>query len=134
MIVGRMTNLGRSILIAFALYPIVLVGVWGLFAAGLVAAHWHLPTDSMPLVYGLIFAVMTVMLIDLLGVATVVLALISIANLIEYAQFIIPGREPSAIDFVAGLAGVISAAILVVSARAFVQRLPLADEENQQQT
>ena len=67
----RLKSICQSLLISIALYPIVLVGVWGLLATGIIAAHWHLPTDTMPLVYGLVFAVLTVSLIDLLGVATV---------------------------------------------------------------
>ncbi len=124
MTLTRLKSLGQSLLISIALYPIVLVGVWGLLAAGVVAANLQVPTDSMPLIYGLVFAVLTVSLIDLLGVATVVLALISAANLIEYAQIVIPGREASPVDFIAGLGGVIFAAVLVVAARAFVQRAP----------
>ena len=123
MALPRLKELGRSLIISVALYPIVLVGVWALVTVGDFAANWHVPTDTKPLVYGLAFAVLTVCLIDLLGVASVVLALISVANLIEYAQIIVPGREPSPVDFVAGLAGVILAAILVVSARALVHRV-----------
>ncbi len=112
----------RNLLIGIAIYPVVLLGVWGLIALGTFASVWHIPADSMPLVYGLVFAVLTIALIDILGIATVVLALVSIANLIEYAQMFVPGRTPSAVDFAASLAGVVLAATLVWSARVLVGR------------
>ncbi|MDJ0629764.1 MAG: hypothetical protein QNJ44_16010 [Rhodobacter sp.] len=112
----------QSLLISVAIYPVVLLGVWGLIALGALATDMHMPTDTMPLVYGLVFAVLTVALIDLLGVASVVLALVASANLIEYAQLLVPGRSASAIDFIAGLAGVVVAAVLVWTARTLVQR------------
>lgn len=113
----------QSLLISVAIYPVVLLGVWGLIALGTLATDMQMPTDTMPLVYGLVFAVLTVALIDLLGVASVVLALVASANLIEYAQILVPGRSASAIDFVASLAGVIVAAVLVWTARTLVQRI-----------
>ncbi len=118
----RLLDLGRNLLISIAIYPVVLLGVWGLSALGALAADWHIPSDSMPLMYGLVFAVLTFALIDILGIATVVLALVSLANLIEYAQLLVPGRTPSAVDFVASLAGVIVAAVVVWSARVLVGR------------
>jgi len=42
--------------------------------------------------------------------------------LIEYAQILIPGRSASAVDFVASLAGVICAAVLVWLAHSFAAR------------
>ena len=112
----------QSLIISVAIYPIVLVGVWLLVLIGVVAADLQMPTDSMPLVYGLVFAVLTFSLIDLLGVASVVMALISAANLIEYAQLVVPGRTASLVDFIAGLAGVLVAAVLVWAARTLLQR------------
>ena len=120
----------NSFLVSFAIYPVVLVGVWALFALGILAADLEVPTDTMPLVYGLAFAVMTIALIDLLGVASVVMGLVAIANLIEYAQMVVPGRSASPVDFAAGLAGVIFAAILVWSARSFMQRMEIEDPED----
>ncbi|MDF0600640.1 hypothetical protein P1J78_07860 [Psychromarinibacter sp. C21-152] len=119
---SRIIELAKSFLISIAIYPVVLVGVWGLVALGTVAADMHMPADTMPLIYGLVFAVLTVALIDLLGVASVVLALVASANLIEYAQLLVPGRSPSAVDFVASLVGVVVAATLVWVARALVER------------
>ncbi|MCG6901526.1 MAG: hypothetical protein LJE68_02490 [Rhodobacter sp.] len=121
-------NLAQSLLISAAIYPIVLVGVWLLVFLGVVAVDLQMPTDAMPLVYGLVFAVLTFALIDLLGVASVVMALISCANLIEYAQLVVPGRTASAVDFIAGLAGVIVAALLITAARALVQRSAREEE------
>ncbi|MCP3969663.1 MAG: hypothetical protein GY717_04980 [Rhodobacteraceae bacterium] len=109
-------------MISIALYPIVLVGVWALVMIGAVAADLQVPTDTMPLVYGLVFAGLTVALIDLLGLGSVVLGLVSSANLIEYAQLVVPGRTASAVDFMAGLAGVLVGALLVWAARSLVQR------------
>ncbi|MEL7114097.1 MAG: hypothetical protein AAGP08_00665 [Pseudomonadota bacterium] len=120
----------NSFLVSVAIYPVVLVGVWLLFALGVLAADLKVPTDTMPLVYGLAFAVMTVALIDLLGIASVVMGLVAIANLIEYAQMLVPGRSASPVDFAAGLAGVIFAAILVWSARSFVQRMEIDDPDD----
>jgi hypothetical protein len=111
-----------SLLISAAIYPVVFLGVWALFALGSLATDMHLPSDIMPLAYGLIFAVLTVALIDILGVASVVMALVASANLIEYAQLVIPGRSASLVDFMASLAGVIFAAVLVWMARALVAR------------
>ena len=122
-------NILNSIIISVAIYPVVLVGVWGLVALGVFAADMEMPTGSMPLVYGLAFAVMTVSLIDLLGYASVVMGLVAIANLIEYAQIIVPGRSASAVDFIAGLAGVILAALLVWTARTLVQRVETDETE-----
>ncbi|WP_425050883.1 hypothetical protein [Psychromarinibacter sp. S121] len=119
---SRLIEILKSFLVSIAIYPVVLVGVWGLIALGSFASDMHMPTDTMPLVYGLVFAVLTVALIDILGVASVVLALVSSANLIEYAQMLVPGREPSAVDFIAGLGGVILAATLVCAARSLVER------------
>jgi len=118
----RMRFVSRNLLISLALYPVVLLGVWGLMALGTFATNWHISADAMPLIYGLVFAVLTLCLVDILGIATVVLALVSIANLIEYAQLLVPGRTPSPVDFAASLAGVLIAAILVWSARALVGR------------
>jgi len=112
----------KNFIIAIAIYPVVLLGFWGLNALGALAVDWHIPADSMPLIYGLTFAALTVTLLSILGVATVVLALVSIANLIEYAQLFVPGRSPSAVDFVAGFAGIIVAATLVSMARSLVRR------------
>ena len=89
---------------------------------GGLASDWQMPTDTMPLIYGLVYAVLTVALIDLLGVACVVLGLVSIANLIEYAQIVVPGRTASAVDSMAGLAGIVVAALLVWMARSLMQR------------
>jgi len=100
---GLVVQILKSLMIAVAIYPIVLVGVWGLVMIGVLAADAQMPTDSMPLVYGLVFATLTVSLIDILGVASVVMALISCANLIEYAQLVVPGREASVVDFIAGM-------------------------------
>ncbi|MDF0596027.1 hypothetical protein [Psychromarinibacter halotolerans] len=124
---SRLIEILKSLLVSLAIYPVVLVGVWGLIALGSFAADMHMPADTMPLIYGLVFAGLTVALIDILGVASVVLALVSSANLIEYAQLLVPGREASTIDFVAGLAGVIVAATLVCSARALLERQSKAD-------
>lgn len=112
----------RSFIISIAIYPVVLVGVWALIWLGTFATDMHMPADTMPLIYGLVFAVLTVALIDILGVASVVLALVSSANLIEYAQYLVPGRTASAVDFIAGLSGVIIAATLVWVARSLVGR------------
>lgn len=120
----------NSLLVSVAIYPVVLVGVWGLVALGVVAADLEMPTDVMPLVYGLAFAVMTVALLDLLGVASVVLGLVAIANLIEYAQLLVPGRSASAVDFVAGFAGIVFAATLVWAARTFLTRINVEDPED----
>ncbi|MDJ0826291.1 MAG: hypothetical protein QNJ16_12375 [Rhodobacter sp.] len=119
----RLRSILQSLLISVAIYPVVLVGVWGLLALGTLATNMQMPTDTMPLVYGLVFAVLTVALIDILGVASVVLALVASANLIEYAQLLVPGRSASAVDFIASLAGVIIAALLVWVARTLVQRI-----------
>ena len=126
---AKLPKILNSIIISVAIYPVVLVGVWGLVALGVFAADMEMPTDSMPLVYGLAFAVMTVSLIDLLGYASVVMGLVAIANLIEYAQIIVPGRSASAVDFIAGLAGVILAALLVWTARTLVQRVETDETE-----
>lgn len=112
-----------SLIISIAIYPLVFLGVWGLVQLGALAADLHVPSDIMPLVYGLVFAVLTVALIDLLGIASVVMALVASANLIEYAQLVIPGRTASAVDFIASLAGVVFAALLVWVARSLVQRV-----------
>ena len=119
----RLQKFLNSVLICAAIYPVVTIGVWGLMALGGLAADWHLPTDTKPLINGMIFAVLTVSLIDFLGVASVVMGLIAIANLIEYAQIVVPGRSASAVDFLSGMAGVVIAAILVWAARSFVQRM-----------
>lgn len=129
MTLETLRNIVTSLMISAAIYPIVLLGVWCLVALGVVAADLQMPADYVPLVYGLVFAVLTVALIDLLGVASVVMALIASANLIEYAQMVIPGRNASAVDFIAGLSGVIVAALLVwiahsVSNRSRATRLP----------
>ncbi|WP_172297550.1 hypothetical protein [Pseudoruegeria sp. HB172150] len=113
---------GKNFLISIAIYPVVLIGVWALIALGTYAADMHMPADTKPLVYGLVFAVLTFALIDILGVATVVLALVSSANLIEYAQLLIPGRSASPVDFLAGLSGILLAATLVWTARSLVNR------------
>lgn len=110
------------LLISTALYPIVLLSAWALLALGSVAATWHLSADTPPLVYGLVFALLTVSLLGLLGMATVVLVLVASASLIEYAQILVPGRAPSAIDFAAGIGGILGAALIVWAARALVQR------------
>ncbi len=112
----------KSFLISAAIYPLVLLGVWGLIWLGALATDLHMPSDTLPLVYGLVFAVLTVALIDILGVASVVLALVASANLIEYAQLLVPGRTASAVDFIAGLAGITVAATLVWAARTLVGR------------
>jgi len=125
---GWLPRVLQSLIISVAIYPIVLVGIWLLMMIGSVAADQHMPTDTMPLVYGLVFAGLTVALIDLLGVGVVVLGLISGANLIEYAQYLVPGRTASVVDFIAGGAGVIVATILVWAARHLVQRAHLQDE------
>ena len=119
----NLPKLLNSVIISVAIYPLVMVGVWGLVALGVLAVNMEMPTDSMPLIYGTAFAVLTVSLIDLLGYACVVMGLIAIANLIEYVQLVVPGRTASPVDFIAGLSGVIVAALLVWSARALVQRI-----------
>ena len=113
----------QALLIAAAIYPIILLGAWALIALGVLAADLQMPADTMPLVYGLVFAVLTVALVDILGVASVVMALIASANLIEYAQLLVPGRTASPIDFIASLAGVLVAALLVWMARSLVNRM-----------
>ena len=118
----RYEGIAQGFVIAIAIYPIVLIGAFALIGMGILATGLQLPTDTMPLIYGLVFSVLTVALIDILGVASVVMALIACANLIEYAQLVIPGRTASPIDFMASLAGVIIAATLVWMARALVQR------------
>jgi len=128
--VAKLPKIMNSLLVSVAIYPVVLVGVWGLFALGILATNFKMPTDTMPLVYGAAFAVMTFALIDLLGVASVVLGLVAIANLIEYAQLIVPGRSASAVDFIAGLAGVIVAAVLVWAARSLLTRMNIEDPED----
>ena len=120
---ARFEDAFQGLIIAVAIYPIVLLGIYALYTIGVVAAGLQMPSDVMPLVYGLVFAVLTVALIDILGVASVVMALIASANLIEYAQLVIPGRSASAVDFIATLAGVIFAAVLVWVARTLVHRL-----------
>ena len=125
--VAKLPKILNSFLISVAIYPLVLVGVWGLFALGVLAANLEMPTDSMPLVYGLAFGVMTISLIDLLGFASVVMGLVAVANLIEYAQLIVPGRTASAVDFVAGLGGIVVAALLVWTARSLVGRIETDD-------
>ena len=112
----------RSLVISFAVYPIVLLGVLGLIALGIFADKSQLPVDTMPLVYGLVFAALTFFLIDLLGIASVVPALLSGVNLIEYAQLIIPGRSASLIDLIAGLSGVVVTAVLIWVAHSLVRR------------
>ncbi len=118
----RLSRVFQSLIISLAIYPIVLVGVWVLVTIGVVATDLQIPVDTMPLVYGLVFAGLTLALIDLLGVASVVLALVSGANLIEYAQLLVPGRTASVIDFIAGFAGVVVAVVLVWAARMLVKR------------
>ena len=115
-------NFGTSLIISIAIYPIVFAVVWGLVFLGSLAADLNMPSDIMPLTYGLVFAVLTVALMDILGVATVVMALIACANLIEYAQLVIPGRSASLVDFIASLAGILVAAVLIWMARTLVQR------------
>lgn len=119
-------RLGQGLLISVAIYPLVLVAAIGLAALGAYAVNHSLPMDMMPLVYGLAFATLTVALIDILGVASVIMALIACANLIEYAQLLVPGRNASAVDFIAGLSGVLVAAVLVWTARTLVERGRLA--------
>lgn len=118
-----------SLLVSVAIYPVVLVGVWGLVALGVVATNLEMPSDTMPLVYGLTFAVLTIALFDLLGPACVVMGLVSVANLIEYAQLMVPGREASAVDFIASLSGVVLAALLVWTARSLLQRAETEETE-----
>lgn len=132
MSLDQLRNIFQSLMISVAIYPIVLIGAWLLVWIGVVAADLEMPADSMPLVYGLVFAVLTLSLIDLLGVASVVMALISAANLIEYAQLLVPGRSASPVDFIAGLAGVLVAAVLVWAARSLVLRAH--PEENTAET
>jgi len=127
--VSKMSDILKNFTIAVAIYPVVLIGFWALNALGTLSMNLHIPADSMPLLYGLVFAVLTVTLLGILGVATVVLALVSTANLIEYAQILVPGRSPSAVDFAAGLAGILVAATLVTFARSLVARNEVADAE-----
>ena len=54
----------QAALISIAIYPIVMIGVWLFVALGVVATDQHLPTDTMPLIYGLIFAALTLALIE----------------------------------------------------------------------
>lgn len=122
MFASRLIELAKSFLISIAIYPVVLVGVWALISLGTFATDMNMPADTKPLIYGLVFAVLTVALIDILGVASVVLALVASANLIEYAQLLVPGRSASAVDFIAGMIGVVIAATLVWAARALVDR------------
>lgn len=119
-----------SILVSVAIYPVVLVGIWGLVALGAIASNLEMPRDTMPLVYGLTFAVLTVTLFDLLGPASVVMGLVAVANLIEYAQLIVPGREASAVDFVASLGGIVFAATLVWAARSLLQRSEIIEDSD----
>ena len=44
-------NVAISFLISAAIYPVVLLGVWGLIALGTLATDRHMPADTMPLVY-----------------------------------------------------------------------------------
>lgn len=118
----RLRDLGRLLMISAAVYPIVFVGAWGLLLIGSFATGWNLPADATPLLYGLAFAVLTVALYDILGLASVVLALIASANLIEYSQLIIPGRSASMVDYAASLFGVVFAAALVAAAKALAKR------------
>ena len=113
----------QAALISIAIYPIVLIAVWIFVVLGAFATEQQIPTDTMPLIYGLIFAALTLALVDLLGIASVVMALIAGANLIEYAQLVVPGRTASSVDFIAGMVGVVLAAVLVWMARALVQRI-----------
>ncbi len=130
--VHRMKNIktfGRSLVIGFALYPVIFLGIIALVALQVFAEQLHYSADTVPLLYGLVFAALTIVLIDLMELASVVMALIASANLIEYAQMVIPGRNASAVDFIAGLSGVIVAALLVwiahsVSNRSRATRLP----------
>jgi hypothetical protein len=122
MLASRIRTLFVGISISVAIYPIVLLGVWGLLWLGTTASDLHLPSDTQPLLYGLVFAALTLALIDILGIASVVLALVSCANLIEYAQLLVPGRSASTVDFLASLAGIVVAATLVWMARSLVQR------------
>ncbi len=121
-ILKRYEDLAHGLMIAIAIYPIVLIGAFVLIALGIISAGLRVPTDTIPLIYGLVFSVLTIALIDILGIGSVVMALIAGANLIEYAQLVIPGRAASPIDFMASLAGVVIAATLVWMARALVQR------------
>lgn len=115
-------KIGLSVMIAVAIYPLVFAVVLGLVYLGALAADLQMPSDMMPLIYGLVFAVLTVALVDIIGVATVALALISCANLIEYAQLLIPGRSASLIDFLASLSGIFVALVLIWMARKLVER------------
>ena len=123
MLKTRLRHFLHAALVSIAIYPIVMIAVWLFVALGVMATDQHLATDMMPLIYGLIFAALTLALIDLLGVAAVVMALIAGANLIEYAQLVVPGRAASPVDFTAGMAGVVLAALLVCTARALLQRI-----------
>lgn len=123
----RLPKFLSLLLVSVAIYPVVLVGVWGLVALGTIAANLEMPRDTMPLVYGLTFAVLTVTLFDLLGPASVVMGLVAVANLIEYAQLFVPGRQASTVDFLASLAGIVFAATLVWAARSLLQRAEAGD-------
>ncbi len=112
----------KTLMIGFAIYPIIFLGVFALVTLQVFAERLHLTADTIPLLYGLVFAALTFALVDLLGLASVVLALVSGANLIEYAQIIIPGRSASAVDFMASLAGIIGAALLIWLAHSFAHR------------
>ncbi len=118
----KFRSLGHSLVIGFAVYPVIFLGVIALVALQVFADHLHLNSDTVPLLYGLVFAALTIVLIDLAGIASVVMALIASANLIEYAQIMIPGRTASAVDFIASLAGVICAAVLIWLAHSLAAR------------
>ena len=115
-------TLGQSLIIGFAVYPIIFLGAVALIALQVFAEQMHISSDTIPLLYALVFAVLTIALVELLNIASVVLVLTASATLIEYAQILIPGRSASAVDFVASLAGVICAAVLVWLAHSFAAR------------
>ncbi len=122
MIASRIRTVFVGVSISVAIYPIVLLGVWALLWLGTTASAMHLPADTQPLLYGMVFAALTLALIDIIGIASVVLALVSCAILIEYAQLLVPGRSASTVDFLASLAGIFVAATLHWTARTLVER------------
>lgn len=115
-------DVAHTLILTLAVYPIVLLGLLALIYLGVFADQQHIPADTMPLVYGLVFAALTFFLVEVLGLASAVPAVISGINLIEYAQLVIPGRTASLIDCIAGLAGVFLAAVLIWVAHKLVHR------------
>lgn len=115
-------DVGHTLILTLAVYPIVLLCLLALIYLGIFADQQRLPADTMPLVYGLVFAALTFFMVEVLGLASAVPAVISGINLIEYAQLVVPGRSASVIDFIAGLSGVFLAAVMIWVAHKLVHR------------